>query len=235
MKTHITRHFLVLLTGTTLAVAAENRVIPSDPGAGSGNTGAAGAGTSGQYQNPPAENTGGTGGSYSPGVARETRDTSGMNTMDTLAGPGTGSALKGGDQRFFEKITRLNEREVALSRQAAQRASNPQVRSFAEEMVREHQQAGQELGSLATRKGARLEPTSTRAAREIEKDWADKSGRDYDKAYVKAMIDAHEDTVDVLENGVDSKDPEIAAAAQKLLPKVKAHLERAESLHKVLD
>jgi putative membrane protein len=218
MKTHITRHLLVLLTGTTLAVAAENRVIPSDPGAYSGNTGSAGETTSGQYQNTTPGNTGPA-----------------MSTTDTLAGPGTGTALKGGDQRFFEKITRLNEREVALSRQAAQRASNPQVRSFAEEMVREHQHAGQELGSLATRKGARLEPTSTRATRELEKDWADKTGRDYDEAYIKAMIDAHEDTVDVLENGVDSKDPEIAAAAQKLLPKVKAHLERAESLHKMLD
>lgn len=216
MKTHITRHLLVLLTGTTLAIAAENRVIPSDPGAYSGNTGSAGDATSGQYQSTTAGKTG-----------------PGMTTTDTLAGPGT--ALKGGDQRFFEKITRLNEREVALSRQAAQRASNPQVRSFAEEMVREHQSAGQELGSLATRKGARLEPTSTRVARELEKDWADKTGRDYDEAYIKAIIDAHEDTIDVLENGVDSKDPEIAAAAQKLLPKVKAHLERAESLHKMLD
>jgi putative membrane protein len=234
MKTHITRHLLVLLTGTTLAIAAENRVIPSDPGSASGNTGSAGAGTTGQYQNPPAENTPGTTNPYTPGVGT-TRDTSGMSTTDTLAGPGTGAALKGSDQRFLEKMNRLNEREVALSRQAAQRATTPQVRSFAEEMIREHQQAGQELGTLATRKGARLESMSTRTAREIEKDWADKTGRDYDKAYVNAIIDAHEDTIDVLENGVDSKDPEIAATAQKLLPKVKAHLERAESLHKMLD
>lgn len=235
MKTHITRQLLVLLTGTTLAVAAENRVIPSDPGAGSGNTGAAGAGTSGQHMNPPAENVGTPTPTYTPGtgLTRETRDTSGMRTTDTMAGPG--AALKGSDQRFFEKITRLNEREAALSRQAAQRATNPQVRSFAEEMVREHQRAGQELGTLATTKGARLQSMSTRDAREIDRDWADKQGRDYDKAYIKEMIDAHEDTVDVLENGVESKDPEIAAAAQKMLPKVKAHLERAEALHKTLD
>ena len=221
MKTHITRHLLVLLTGTSLALAvgAENRVMPSDPGADSGNTG-----------------------SYTPGpgTARENRNTSGVNTTGvgttgTLAGPDAGSTLKRGDQRFFEKITRLNEREVALSRIAAQRASNPQIRSFAEEMVREHQHAGQELGTLATQKGARLESMSLHDTRETEKDWSDKKGRDYDKAYIKAMIDAHEDTVDVLEDGVDSKDPEIAAAAQKLLPKVKAHLERAESLNKTLD
>ena len=221
MKTQrITRHLLVLLAGASIALAAE-RVIPSDPGAGSGNTGAAGAGTTGQRMNPSAESTG--------VYTRENRGAD-MSNTGTLAGPEP--TLKRGDQRFFEKVARLNEREVALSRQASQRATTPQVRSFAEEMVREHTSAGKELGSLATRKGARLEPLT---ARDLEKDWSDKTGRDYDKAYLGAIIDLHEDTVDVLENGADSKDPEIAAAAQKLLPKVKMHLERAESLHKALD
>lgn len=232
MKTHITRHLLALLAGTALACAAEDyRAIPSDPGSGSGNTGAADAGTSGQTMNPPAEQT---------PTRREYRDPNGntLYTTGTLAGPDGAATLKRGDQRFFEKITRLNEREVALSRQAVQRATNPQVRSFAEEMVREHTRSGQELGSLANRKGARLATVVAREGRKserIEKDWAEKKGADYDKAYVKEMIDAHEDTLDILENGADSKDPEIAATAQKMLPKVKAQLEQAESLHKQLD
>lgn len=228
MKTQITRHILVLLAGATIACAAE-RVIPSDPGAGSGNTGAAGAGTTGQNMTTPAENT---------GTTREYRSANGnvLTTTGTLAGPDANSTLKRGDQRFFEKIARLNEREVALSRQAAERATTPQVRSFANEMVREHSQSGQELGALATRKGARLTPTTaSKDAMEKEKDWADKKGRDYDKAYLGEMIDAHEDTIDVLQNGAESKDPEIAAAAQKMLPKVKAHHERAQALHKAID
>lgn len=220
MKTHIPRHLLVLLTGVSLACAAE-RVMPSDPGAGSGNTGAAGAGTAGQTMNPPAENT---------GYARDNRG----NTTATDAD----SSLARGDRSFFEKITRLNEREVALSRLAAERATTPQVRSFAEEMVREHEQAGRELGSLATRKGALPgadDADDSDSVAKITRDWADKKGRDYDEAYLEKMIDAHKDTVDVLEDGADSKDAEIAAAAQKLLPKVKGHLERAKTLHEALD
>lgn len=231
MKNHITRHLLVLIAGASLACAAD-RVIPSDPGAGSGNAGAAGAGTTGQNMNPPAENN----------PARANR----MGTMGDT-GPGAlstttdNSTLARGDQHFFEKITRLNEREIALSRHAAERATNAQVRSFANEMVEAHTEAGQELGTLATRKGARASSMDSHdmhgadKTRKIEKDWADKKGGDYDEAYIKAMIDAHEDTVDTLENGAESKDPEIAAAAQKLLPKVKAHLERAKQLKKSVD
>lgn len=237
MKTHITRQLLVLLAGASLACAAD-RVIPSDPGAGSGNTGAAGAGTTGQNMNPPAENTGYTRENRGAGATNRNPNTdmTGTAGAGTLAGPE--STLPRGDQRFFEKITRLNEQEVALSRHAAERASSPQVRSFANEMVREHTQASQELGNLATRKGARLATMATRdmrAADKTEKDWADKKGRDYDEAYLEKMIDAHEDTIDVLENGADSKDPDIAAAARKMLPKVKAHLEHAKQLHKALD
>jgi len=191
MKTHIPRHLLALLTGVSLACAAE-RVVPSDPGAGSGNSGA-------------------------------------------LVDPE--SSLARGDQRFFEKITRLNDREIALSRLAAERATTPQVRSFAEEMVREHEQAGRELGTLATRKGARLADNDPdkNSVEKIAKDWADKKGRDYDEAYLEKMIDAHKDTIDVLEDGAESKDSDITAAAQKLLPKVKSHLERAKRLHEAMD
>ncbi len=135
-----------------------------------------------------------------------------------------------GDRRFFRKASRLGEQEVVLSRIAADRAIHPQVRSFAAEMAREHSTVNEELAALARRKGAQWETRDRVEVREEERKWNAKKGDDFDEDYLDAIIDAHQDTVDVLENGAESKDPEIAAFANRTLPTVKAHLARAQSL-----
>ena len=143
--------------------------------------------------------------------------------------------LKRGDRRFFRQAARLGEHEVLLSRAAAERATTPQVQAFAAEMVREHTASNEELMALAGRKGATLETRDRTEARAEEKKWAEKSGKEFDEDYLEAIIDGHQDMIDVLENGVDSKDPEIAAYANKHLPAVRSHLARAETLEKAVD
>src|SRR5690606_15206903 len=109
------------------------------------------------------------------------------------------------DRRFFTKAARLGEQEVALSRIAERRALQPRVREFAGMMVREHTAVNSQLADLAARKGVTLEREDATDRRRDDTKWNEKSGDDFDEDYLKAMIDAHEDTVDVLEKGVDSK------------------------------
>lgn len=161
-------------------------------------------------------------------------------TTGTTAGESTdlktgADSLPRGDLRFFRQAARLNEKELHLSRLAAERATDPQVRSFAAEMVREHTGAGEELTTLATRKGARLEMRDVEEKQKEEKKWADKKADDFDEDYLEAMIEAHKETIEALENGAESKDTQIAALAQKLLPKVQAHLKHAQELEKTID
>jgi putative membrane protein len=144
-------------------------------------------------------------------------------------------AVPRGDRRFFRQAARLGEQEVVVSRIASERAIHPQVRAFAAEMVREHNTVNEELAALARRKGALLEPRDRVEVREEERKWNAKKGDNFDEDYLDAVIDAHQDTIDVLENGAESKDPEIAAYANKVLPKVKAHLAHAESLESTVD
>jgi len=140
------------------------------------------------------------------------------------------------DRRFLKKAAHLGEKEVALSRIAAERATNPQVRAFASEMVTTHNAANAELAALIQQKGARLDDHDRAIEqRELAKKWNEKKGADFDEDYLEAIIEAHEDTIDVLENGVDSKDGDISAYASKLLPIVKAHLAHAEKLEDQVD
>lgn len=148
----------------------------------------------------------------------------------------TATKLTRGDRRFFNQASRLGEKEVALSRIAAERATNPRVRAFASEMVSAHTAANSELATLIRQKGARIDDRDRAIEqRELAKKWNEKKGAGFDEDYLEAIIDAHQDTIDVLENGVDSKDGDISAYASKLLPTVKAHLAHAEKLEDQID
>ena len=60
-------------------------------------------------------------------AVRENRDLNGKTD--------TATKLSRSDRRFFNQAARLGEKEVALSRIATERATNPQVRALASEMV----------------------------------------------------------------------------------------------------
>jgi putative membrane protein len=140
------------------------------------------------------------------------------------------------DHRFFKKAASLGEKEVALSRIAADRATNPQVRAFASEMVRAHTTANTELAGLMKNRSVVLDDRDqANERRELAKAWNEKKAEDFDEAYLEKMIECHQDTIDVLENGVDSKDTDVAAYAAQLLPSVKAHLAQAEKLEELVD
>lgn len=210
MKTLIPRYLLLLLAGATIAVA-ESRVVPTaDPDTTTtSGSGAAGTGASRQNQNQA-----------------QTRD---------LYSPTTESTLPRAERRFFRDVSRLNEKELVLSRQAAERATHPEVKAFAAEMVREHTAAHQEFSTIASRKGFTPDAETRMELQKMQQKWTEKTGNDYDEAYVEAMIDAHQETIDALENGVDSKDTDVASFSQKMLTKVRSHLQRAEQLEKAID
>jgi predicted outer membrane protein len=67
------------------------------------------------------------------------------------------SGLKHGDKRFITKAAESSQREIALSQLAATRATNPQVRGYAQQVVSGHQQMEQELVQLAQQKGVTLD------------------------------------------------------------------------------
>ena len=66
------------------------------------------------------------------------------------------STLKHGDRHFLTTVAKSSEREVAIAQLAAQKASNPQVRSYAQHLVSEHEQMNRDLVQLAQQKGVQL-------------------------------------------------------------------------------
>jgi putative membrane protein len=140
------------------------------------------------------------------------------------------SKLSRGDRRFVEKAGKNGLAEVQLARLAVERSSDPRVRSFAQQLVTDHEKANSELSALAARKGITIDQdTSTHQFRAL----SDKTGPDFDKRFISHMSDEHEDDIEMFEKAArKSDDPEIAAFASKQLPVLQQHRQMSMDIEK---
>ncbi|HRE83210.1 MAG TPA: DUF4142 domain-containing protein [Opitutaceae bacterium] len=136
------------------------------------------------------------------------------------------------DRNFLEKAAHSGHKEVAVSQAVASRLVTPGAKDFAQTMISDHTAANTELQALATKRGVTLPMPDNKA----QNAWAkNKADDDLDEDYLEEMIDDHEDAVALFKRGAKSKDPEIAAFASKILPKLEHHLQTARTLEKALD
>ncbi len=116
--------------------------------------------------------------------------------------------------------------EVELSKVAEARASDPEVKNFAQMMIADHTKANAELQSLAQKKNVTL-PTSMSSANQAAlTQMQGLTGADFDRRYVEAMITNHEADVQLFESQAqDESDPDAKAFAAKTLPTLQRHLQ----------
>ena len=141
----------------------------------------------------------------------------------------TEPALKHGDRNFIEKAAKSGLEEVEISRIAATRTSNPDVKRFAQMIIADHESAHEELGALASIKGVNL------PAKENAERWAKRDAKNFDREYIDKMVSDHDDAVKMFEKQAkDGNDVETVAFARKHLPKLQSHLQQATDLKRML-
>ncbi|RFZ81407.1 DUF4142 domain-containing protein [Mucilaginibacter terrenus] len=152
---------------------------------------------------------------------------------DTTTTGATGIAVDEMDAKFATDVANGGLAEVALGKLAAEKATNPQVKEFANMMVMDHGKANEELMAIAKTKNITLPVAPDEEHQKKATELAGKSGKEFDKAYVDAMVDGHKKTVSLLEDGSKNcKDKELMAFATKTLPVVQAHLAKIEAIQK---
>jgi len=120
--------------------------------------------------------------------------------------------------------------EVELGRLAADKASNDQVKQFAQRMVDDHSKANDELKSIAQQKSITL-PTDLDAKHKSTRDRLTKlSGASFDRAYMQNMLADHrKDVNDFRKESQSGNDSDVKAFAAKTLPTLEEHLKMAQS------
>ena len=132
--------------------------------------------------------------------------TTGNATSGTPGASGTsGSIAPRSDVNFVRDVSELNGAEIDLSRMAADRSTNPEVKAFAQQAVADHTTAGDKLNRIATDNSIAKESANDDKERKERTELEAKQGPDFDRAYVDAIIDGHDKLLSKLDSRVDKQ------------------------------
>ncbi|MES2733858.1 MAG: DUF4142 domain-containing protein [Bacteroidota bacterium] len=126
--------------------------------------------------------------------------------------------------------------EVELAKLADKKATSQEVKKFAKHMLADHMKANDELQSLASQKNITLPAAMSDENKKDVDRFSNLSGANFDKEYMKFMVEDHEDDVDKFKKAsADAYDADIKAFAAKTLPVLQGHLDMAKKTKEAVD
>lgn len=146
--------------------------------------------------------------------------------------PQSAAGAMSADGSFMTKAAGAGLYEVEVSKLAQDRADAAEVKKFAEMLVSHHTAANGELKALAQARSVDL-PGELPSDKKARIDSLSKlSGADFDKAFVqKVGIDDHQSDIALFKRTANSTgDAEVKAFAEKTLPVLEQHLQRAQAI-----
>jgi putative membrane protein len=129
---------------------------------------------------------------------------------------GAGADVKS-DGEFVDDVAVKNMAEIELSRMALDRATSPDIKAFAQKMIDDHGAAGDKLKSVVSAHSLAWPAQLDERNRKTIDDLRKAQGADFDRDYMKAMVEGHENLAAKLESRLDVQslaDWKTAAAAR---------------------
>ncbi len=135
------------------------------------------------------------------------------------------------DSTFLKKAAGGGIAEVELGQLAVEKASSPDVKQFAQRMINDHTKANGQLRQVAAEEHLRL-PQGLSAKDKATKDSLAKlSGDDFDRAYMKDMVQDHrQDVAEFERESKSAQDPAVKSFAMQTLPTLRDHLKEAQRI-----
>ena len=155
-----------------------------------------------------------------------------QNTSNKHLDTGAQKMLSSADTTFAMKAAQGGVAEVQLGQLAAQRASNPAVKAFGQQMVDDHSKANDKLKSIAASESVTLPSSLNGKDQAIYTKLQGLSGAEFDREYVKCMLKDHEEDIKEFQKEANKgKDPRMKEFAQQTLPTLQDHLSKVQSIH----
>ena len=154
-----------------------------------------------------------------------------MLTVLSLGIMGQSSSVSMEDEKFVKEAIKGNAKEVKLGQIAASKGSTAEVRKLGQTMVDDHTKAGNEIKSLAEKKGIKFEdPDMDKECKKCCDNLSKKAGKDFDKAYTEMMVKDHKKDISEFKKEKDNgKDSDIKSWATTTLPTLEHHLSMSET------
>jgi putative membrane protein len=131
-----------------------------------------------------------------------------------------------------------NSGEIQEGTVAERKATNPEVKAYARQMVADHKKMMAEGKALASKNNIQPDST-TNEVRDFVKDGQDElkelsekqAGKDWDEEYMEHQVDAHKKVLDKLREAEQAAtNPELKTMLTKAAAKVQEHLTKAEQI-----
>lgn len=161
--------------------------------------------------------------------------------LQCMAGAALGTLLAGGaiqaqdttsaDKTFVKNAMEGSLAEVNFAKLALQKSQDKNVREFATKMIHDHEMLISEMKPLAKQMGVKVPtgPPLSDHAKYMELKM--KSGSDFDRAYVEAMVkDHHDDLSAFLDESNKTNDPQLKATVQKGESVIREHTEMIDKI-----
>jgi putative membrane protein len=183
--------------------------------------------------------------------ACDNADNPNRSTDDSAVGT-TGDAVSSGDRDFVENMAGDSMAEVELGRLAMERGASPEVKQFGDMMVKDHSKASDQLKQIASRYSITPPTALDQEHQELKTKLSNLKGAEFDREYMNAMVDGHQDVIDRLQTRVsedrvgdnkgtvrpESSDNPAEASlnqwAADTLPTVRHHLDEAKRIDESL-
>jgi putative membrane protein len=137
---------------------------------------------------------------------------------------------------FLVKAANGGMTEVKLGALAKQKAAHAKVKGMGDMMSMDHNNVNQQVKQLATQRNVSLPGTIGDDKQKDLDAMAAKTGKEFDKAYVKYMIKDHEDDIALFKRAVDKvNDTDVRTFASNTLPKLQEHLDSFRMVQKIIN
>lgn len=152
---------------------------------------------------------------------------------EASAGMATPAESMTAGQSFANTAASSDAFEIETSKLAADKAASAKVKTFAQNMIKAHTESTAKLKTAAASAVPPVTPVPQMSAMQQQTltELQGKSGADFDTAYAKAQVDAHQMTLDALKAYSAAGDvPSLKSFATEMVPIVTAHLNMAKGL-----
>jgi putative membrane protein len=185
-----------------------------------------------------------------PGMTGGTTGSQGaMGSPSTMGGTtGAGSAMGGGtadvstfdDAQLAAVVQALNMGEMQMAMLAEKKASSPEVKKYAHDMMTHHRDMQNRANAVFSR--LQITPNDNAVSNQLKTDVQNDMstlqgmrGKDFDREYMDSQVRSHNHALELVDRMIpNAKSPELKAELMSARAKVEAHLRQAERLQQTL-
>lgn len=163
-----------------------------------------------------------------------------MPDTSAMAASSTTTSGTWSDANIFALLDEANAADSSAGSIAATKGTAAAVRSFARDMMRDHHSLRVQGAALAKKLNVTPaapgdDPVPAMAQTETNTLNSTAKGKDFDKAYIDAEVDAHKAVLDLATKAAgQTPTTELKNLIQKAAPLIQAHLDKAEAIQKTL-